>query len=65
MGEPILASLLALVILGESPTPIKMLGGVIVLVGIWLATKSSGVQPQVSETLPRQEAGPGGRQADA
>lgn len=65
LGEPILASILALLVLGEAPTPIKILGGAIVLVGIWLSTKSSGVRPQVSETLPRQGAEPGGSQADA
>lgn len=49
LGEPILSTLLALAILGEAPTPIKMAGGAIVLLGIWVVVdQASGVRPQAS-----------------
>lgn len=39
LGEPILSTLLALLILGETPTPIKVVGGVVVLLGIGLVVR--------------------------
>lgn len=39
LGEPILSTFLALLILGETPTPIKVVGGVVVLLGIGLVVR--------------------------
>jgi drug/metabolite transporter (DMT)-like permease len=41
LAEPIGASFLAYIILDESLTPLKMVGGVLVLVGIYLAIRST------------------------
>lgn len=40
LGEPISATLLALLFLGEAPSVLEMGGGVLILVGIYLATRS-------------------------
>ncbi len=41
LGEPVLASLLAIPLLQEMPGPLQAVGGVLVLVGIWLFMKNS------------------------
>ncbi|HRE28246.1 MAG TPA: DMT family transporter, partial [Anaerolineales bacterium] len=48
LGEPILSSALAMLVIGEAPTPLKIVGGLVVLVGIGIATQASGVRGQVS-----------------
>jgi len=48
LGEPILSSALAMLVIGEAPTPLKIVGGLIVLIGIGAATQASGVRRQVS-----------------
>jgi drug/metabolite transporter (DMT)-like permease len=40
LGEPVAASILALVLLGETPDPLKLSAGVVILVGIFLAARS-------------------------
>jgi hypothetical protein len=40
LGEPIGATLLAWWVLGESPTPTVIAGGVLILAGIWLASRA-------------------------
>jgi drug/metabolite transporter (DMT)-like permease len=40
LGEPIGSTLLALLILKETPTPLEIIGGSIILVGIYLASRS-------------------------
>ncbi len=42
LGEPILSSLLALLVLHEAPTPLKVVGGAVVLVGIAVTLMVSG-----------------------
>lgn len=43
LGEPISATLLALVLLGEAPSILEIGGGVLILVGIYLATRSEKI----------------------
>lgn len=45
LGEPVGASLLAYVVLGESLTWWKVVGGVLVMSGIYLATRADGAGP--------------------
>jgi drug/metabolite transporter (DMT)-like permease len=40
LGEPIGSTILALIILGEIPGPLEVIGGIIILVGIYLASRS-------------------------
>jgi drug/metabolite transporter (DMT)-like permease len=40
LGEPIGSTILALIILKEIPTPLEVIGGVVILVGIYLASRS-------------------------
>ena len=40
LGEPIGSTVLAYFILGEIPTPLKLAGGVMILVGIYIASRS-------------------------
>jgi len=39
LGEPIGSTILALLILRETPTPLEVVGGVVILVGIYLASR--------------------------
>jgi drug/metabolite transporter (DMT)-like permease len=39
LGEPIGSTILALIVLGEIPGPLEVIGGVIILVGIYLASR--------------------------
>ncbi|SFR72170.1 Permease of the drug/metabolite transporter (DMT) superfamily [Halogeometricum rufum] len=51
LGEPVGSTILAFVLLGEIPTPVTVLGGAVVLVGIYLTTTgSSGAEPGQSGT---------------
>lgn len=49
LGEPILSSLLAVLILGETPSALKVVGGVVVLIGITLTMQASGVGRRPAE----------------
>ncbi len=49
LGEPIGSTILAYFILGEKPTPIKLLGGVMILVGIYIASRSEALPAPVPE----------------
>jgi drug/metabolite transporter (DMT)-like permease len=40
LGEPIGSTILAYLILQEKPTPIKLIGGVLILIGIYIASRS-------------------------
>lgn len=51
MAEPVLAALVAYVVLGEALTPVQLLGGAVVLVGIVLAETARKVRPD-SDALP-------------
>jgi drug/metabolite transporter (DMT)-like permease len=44
LGEPIGSTILALIILKEIPVPLEIAGGVIILIGIYLASRAP-VQP--------------------
>jgi drug/metabolite transporter (DMT)-like permease len=41
LGEPIGSAILALVILSETPAPVTIVGGVLILAGIYLASRQS------------------------
>jgi drug/metabolite transporter (DMT)-like permease len=45
MGEPVGASLLALVLFGEVPTVAALLGGALILVGIYVAVTAQARRP--------------------
>lgn len=42
LSEPVGAALLAWIVLGEAPTPSRVAGGAVVLLGIYLATRKGG-----------------------
>ena len=42
LGEPIGSTILASIILDEKPTPIKIIGGILILVGIYISSSSEG-----------------------
>jgi len=44
LGEPIGSTFLAYFILHEKPTPIKLMGGVLILVGIYIASRSEVIK---------------------
>ena len=52
LGEPVGSSILAYFLLAETPTPLKLAGAVLILVGIYIASRSPAVprtdQPSVS-----------------
>jgi drug/metabolite transporter (DMT)-like permease len=55
LGEPVGSTILAFVLLGEIPTPVTVLGGVVVLAGIYLTTSgSSDADPGQSATEPQE-----------
>ncbi len=55
LGEPILSTILALLILGETPTPIKVAGGAVVFLGIWLVVdQASAAGRRATATQQRQ-----------
>jgi drug/metabolite transporter (DMT)-like permease len=41
LGEPVGSAILAFFFLGEKPTPISLVGGILILVGIYLSTRKS------------------------
>jgi drug/metabolite transporter (DMT)-like permease len=49
LGEPIGSTLLAYFILGETPTILKLMGGVLILVGIYIASRSEAAPVPVPE----------------
>jgi drug/metabolite transporter (DMT)-like permease len=49
LGEPIGSTLLAYFILGETPTMLKLMGGGLILVGIYIASRSEAVPVPVPE----------------
>ena len=51
LGEPVGASLLAWLLLGEAPSPVELAGGALTLVGLFVAT----------QTASREAARPAGR----
>jgi drug/metabolite transporter (DMT)-like permease len=51
LGEPIGSTILAYFILGEKPTMLKLLGGVMILVGIYVASRSEAL-PAPAPELP-------------
>jgi drug/metabolite transporter (DMT)-like permease len=56
LGEPIGSTLLALLILKETPTPLEIIGGTIILVGIYLASRSDEKAASPAQQ-PAQETG--------
>jgi len=42
LGEPIASTILASIILDEKPTPIKITGGILILMGIYISSRSEG-----------------------
>ncbi len=49
LGEPIGSTLLAYFILGEKPSPLKLLGGALILVGIYIASRAEAMPVPVPE----------------
>ncbi len=49
LGEPIGSTVLAYFILGETPTWLKLIGGVLILVGIYLASRSEAARTPAPE----------------
>lgn len=45
LGEPIGSAILALIILGETPSMLTLLGGLFILAGIYLSTRSTAPKP--------------------
>jgi drug/metabolite transporter (DMT)-like permease len=45
LGEPIGSTILAYIILNEKPTILKLIGGALILIGIYFASRSEAVQP--------------------
>jgi drug/metabolite transporter (DMT)-like permease len=41
LGEPIGSTLLAFLFLGETPTPLKLIGAILILAGIWITARSA------------------------
>jgi drug/metabolite transporter (DMT)-like permease len=56
LGEPIGSTLLALLILKEVPSGLEIIGGTIILVGIYLASRSETKSAPASSAQPAQEA---------
>ena len=52
LSEVLFAALLAAVILGEVPSPIQLLGGALIIVGVLLIRSASGSRPAGLPTLP-------------
>jgi drug/metabolite transporter (DMT)-like permease len=50
LGEPIGSAILALIILNEIPAPIVMFGGILILVGIYLASRNESKRPSPKES---------------
>ena len=49
--EPVGSTILAYILLGETPTPIKLLGGLLILAGIYItARQTTGVQEKFNGT---------------
>ncbi len=70
LGEPILSSALALVVLQETPTPVKLVGGAVVLLGIALSMRGEAAKQKESgsDTPPPiddQPPGSGARSSEA
>jgi drug/metabolite transporter (DMT)-like permease len=42
LGEPIGSTILAMIVLKETPTRLEIFGGIVILIGIYLATRSEG-----------------------
>ncbi len=42
LGEPVGSTILAYLILRETPAPVKIIGGALILAGIWLASRQGG-----------------------
>ncbi|WP_160034556.1 DMT family transporter [Paenibacillus sp. An7] len=55
LGEPVIASLLAWVLLGEALTILQLIAGVIILTGVWFFLRY-GSEPLDAETMPLTEA---------
>lgn len=53
LGEPISSTILAMVILKETPTILEIVGGIVILIGIYLASRS-----QAAPETPRHAARP-------
>ncbi|MBN1286846.1 MAG: DMT family transporter [Anaerolineae bacterium] len=51
LGEPVGATLLALALLGEAPTPLNVLGGALILGGIFLASREEQPGELVAEEV--------------
>ena len=51
LGEPIISSILALFFLGEVPSPWILVGGPMVLVGIYLTVRGSNRKPQINRLI--------------
>lgn len=50
LGEPVLATIFAIILLGELPTPARLIGGIIVIGGIYSFTMAEAAESENSET---------------
>jgi drug/metabolite transporter (DMT)-like permease len=50
LGEPVGSVILAMVLLHESPATMELIGGVLILIGIFLATRSEKASTQVDQS---------------
>lgn len=48
LGEPVGSAILALFFLGETPSPVNLIGGVLILAGIYLSTRKSTFDTSIS-----------------
>jgi drug/metabolite transporter (DMT)-like permease len=59
LGEPIGSALLAYLLLGETPTTFKIFGAILILIGIYAASKSAGSKSGASESAGSEGASVG------
>ena len=55
LGEPIGSAILALIVLKEIPTSLELVGGIVILVGIYLASRGQGQPAKLAEEITVEE----------
>lgn len=58
LGEPVGSTLLALIILGQTPRPLQIVGGVVLLLGIFVATSGERKQASANPSVPPEQPAP-------
>jgi drug/metabolite transporter (DMT)-like permease len=49
LGEPVGTVILTMIFLKQSPTPMELVGGILILIGIFLATRSENVPKELNK----------------